>query len=291
MCTWRCTWTLLERVLDSVREHLGRVRKHRSVCLIWVRPVIELRELGRPTEPLIPPCPSTLEHEHPLLTEWYQFFLSENAWFGLTYTCTPVVRTVLWWRMVLPRARLRLLFWMPGRTPNLGLRQPGRDCRRADWGWNSDGEERKCGLCENHNRKLLLLYVQTKFQTMGGGRGCTLKAIHWGEGFHLPSFLSIIKKNWSSWVFFGCGFHRRKEWLNLSFSLKNWEQCSSFCDWKESAWLATFGCCLGQEGPGVGGQPPGPPVFSFFRGRYLGGARGRSDGGNYTGYLNPISTR
>jgi len=79
---------------------------------------------------------------------------------------------------------LRLLFWMPGLTPNRGLRQPGRDCRRAD-----------------------------------------------------------------------------------------------------------FGCCLGHEGPGVGGHPgPGPPVFSFFRGRYLGRAEGRSDGGNCTGYLRPIST-
>ena len=48
-------------------------------------------------------------------------------------TWTPVVRTVLWWRMVLPMPRLlRLLFWMPGLTPNRGLRQPGRDCRRAD---------------------------------------------------------------------------------------------------------------------------------------------------------------
>ena len=77
----------------------------------------------------------------------------------------------------------------------------------------------------------------------------------------------------------------------IFFFLKKKGKASFFCDWKESSWLATFGCCLGHEGPGVGGHPgPGPPVFSFFRGRYLGRAEGRSDGGNCTGYLRPIST-
>ena len=72
--------------------------------------------------------------------------------------------------------------------------------------------------------------------------------------------------------------------------LKKTGNASIFVMFKESSWLATFGCCLGQEGPGVGGQLPGPPVFSFFRGRYLGRAQSRSDGGNCTVYFNPSAT-
>ena len=80
-----------------------------------------------------------------------------------------------------------------------------------------------------------------------------------------------------------------KRFLQKHF-LKKKGIASIFVMFKESSWLATFGCCLGQEGPGVGGQLPGPPVFSFFRGRYLGRAQSRSDGGNCTVYFNPSAT-
>ena len=50
-------------------------------------------------------------------------------------TWTPAVMTVLWWSIVLDP--VMLLFWpsLPGRTPNLGLRQPGLVCSKSILIW------------------------------------------------------------------------------------------------------------------------------------------------------------
>ena len=89
---------------------------------------------------------------------------------------------------------MRLLFWMPGLTPNRGLRQPGRDCSRADWGRRNVGEggERR-NFCEGNQTESCFIYLQ-KAQTRGVGEGLKRKRYILRNGISL-TILPFKTKN------------------------------------------------------------------------------------------------
>ena len=105
--------------------------------------------------------------------------------------------------MVLPMPRLlRLLFWMPGLTPNRGLRQPGRDCRRADWGRGMlDSREEKKELGKNQTESW---FIYKKSPNQGGRGGWDRKQYLEEWDFLLTSlpFKSIIIENYQNHPYF-----------------------------------------------------------------------------------------